>query len=114
MTSDTILNAARWAHARYYQGRAGHTWDSDSNQLRWLWVTARVGNAEITTGQALHRAYWTGYDPRLAPAWDDLGTFARKRWLDVLRVMQDALAVRRATNPGDYLPLDAVDERGAA
>ena len=97
MTTDTILAAAQYGYARYYQGRHGRSWDTDPNKCRWLYVAAKALNGEITTAREAHKAYVDGYDPRHRDyRWDDLSVFRKRQWADVLAAMVAAGEARAA------------------
>src|SRR5690349_7818356 len=88
MNASVIEDAAKAGYASYYRDRPGRVWSSDPTQLRWLVVTARVLNGEITTSEDLHSAYWEGFDAYLVPAWADMKMPRRMLWRETLTAIQ--------------------------
>lgn len=89
MTTATIDAAARAAFATKYRDRPWHLFDQqpESVQLRWIRVTARALNGEITTGRMFREAYLDGIgasDRDTDKEWSEIGTQQRFLWQGAL------------------------------
>jgi hypothetical protein len=88
MTNDTILAAAIAGYRRYYFGRPGYAWDTDSNAMRIAWerLAALVLNGNVPTPRECHEEY-TQLHAYPVP-WNDISTRTRDRWVQAFHAMQ--------------------------